>query len=325
MSIKERDIYLDALKGLGLLMMIFYHSLNAYSVWGKDKISVFIEMLSMPLFFICSGLLYKQKDFKSVVKRNFKKIIIPYLIAGVILWILMALLKSQYDYGFAILLGSSPDVTGFGGKNYTVGPLWFLPAFFFAMVFSHFVFELKNERVRWLVIIIAFEFSLIVERYLNMPFGISQGIAGCMFVYCGYFCNKYPAVLNNKAVIGIGLVSFVLCFLYGRCAMSHHIFKLNLLQVPAAVFATFLSLKVLRKLPKTSKLLSFLGKNSLIILCIHAIDRKMCFTTDLVSLCVNSSQYLQLLTDFIFKLAFVFLFYIIYSLIKTAFVTIPKK
>lgn len=278
-----------------------------------------MEMLSMPLFFICSGLLYKQKDFISVVKRNFKKIIIPYLVAGVILWILMALLKSQYDYGFAILLGSSPDVTGFGGKNYTVGPLWFLPAFFFAMVFSHFVFELKNERLRWPVIILAFEFSLVVERYLNIPFGISQGIAGCMFVYCGYFCNKYPAVLNNKVVIGIGLVSFVLCFLYGRCAMSHHIFKLNLLQVPAAVFATFMSLKVLRKLPRISKLLSFLGKNSLIILCIHAIDRKMCFTTDLVSLSIISSPYLQLLTDFIFKLTFVFLFYIIYSFIKNVF------
>mgnify|MGYP003289575194 FL=1 len=325
MSIKERDIYLDALKGLGLLMMIFYHSLNAYSVLGKNKISVFLQMLSMPLFFICSGLLYKQKDFKTVVQRNFKKIIIPYLIAGVILWILMVFIKSQYDYGWAILLGSSPDVTGFSGKNYTVGPLWFLPAFFFAMIFSHFVFELKNERLRWLVIIIAFEFSLAVELFLNMPFGISQGIAGCMFVYCGYFCNKYPAVLNNKVVIGIGLVSFVLCFLYGRCAMSHHIYKLNLLHVPAAVFATFLSLKVLRKLPEISKLLSFLGKNSLIILCIHAIDRKMCFTTDLVTLCMNGSQYLQLLTDFILKLAFVFLFYIIYSLIKTAFVTIPKK
>lgn len=320
MSIKERDIYLDALKGLGLLMMVFYHSLNAYSIWGQDKILVFIGTFCMPMFFICSGLLYKQKDFKTVVQRNFEKIIIPYLITGIILWILMALLKSQYDYGVAILLGSSPDVTGFGGKNYTVGPLWFLPTFFFAMIFSHFVFELKNERVRWLVIIIAFEFSLIVERYLNMPFGISQGIAGCMFVYCGYFCNKYPAVLNNKVVIGIGLFSFVLCLLYGRLEFSLHIYKLNLLQVPAAVFATFLSLKVLRKLPKTSKLLSFLGKNSLLILCIHAIDRKMCFTTDLASLCMNSSPYLQLLTDFIFKLAFVFLFYIIYSLIKTAFV-----
>lgn len=279
----------------------------------------------MPLFFICSGLLYKQKDFKTVVQRNLKKIIVPYLIAGVILWILMIFIKSQYDYGWAILLGSSPDVTGFSGKNYTVGPLWFLPAFFFAMIFSHFVFELKNERLRWLVIILAFEFSLVVERYLNIPFGISQGIAGCMFVYCGYFCKKYQSSLNNKFVIGIGLASFALCFLYGRCAMSHHIYKLNLLQVPAAVFATFLSLKALKALPKTSKFLSFLGKNSLVILCIHAIDRKMCFTTDLVSLCTISSPYMQLLADFIAKMIFVFLFYVIYSCVRKVNLINNKK
>ena len=83
---RERSHYLDILKGIGIVFVVFGHVthigwLRTY-IWG----------FHMPLFFFVSGVLFERErygNFISFVKRRFKSLVIPYFLfslIGLIWW-----------------------------------------------------------------------------------------------------------------------------------------------------------------------------------------------------------------------------------------------
>lgn len=67
---KERKIYVDMAKGIGILLVIYSHAMT-----GENRAISWACTFFMPMFFICSGLCYsKPKSFL----ENFKKTLFPY-------------------------------------------------------------------------------------------------------------------------------------------------------------------------------------------------------------------------------------------------------
>ena len=70
--LKQRDIYVDIIKGWGIILVI----------WGHSSLFLFDEIYSfhMPLFFFLSGCFFSVKlDFIDFIKKKFRQLITPYI------------------------------------------------------------------------------------------------------------------------------------------------------------------------------------------------------------------------------------------------------
>ena len=74
---KQRISWIDVTKGIAIYLVILGHSLIGL------KVNDYIFAFHMPLFFIASGLLFREKSIKKTIAGNFKKPLVPYYITSV--------------------------------------------------------------------------------------------------------------------------------------------------------------------------------------------------------------------------------------------------
>lgn len=102
---KERIPYIDSLKGLAILLVVMGHVLACYHNDFNQALSVdsnsmilwkFIYGFHMPLFLFLSGFVFNissiQISFSNVffkIKKNFKRLIVPYVSMGVVYFVLL--------------------------------------------------------------------------------------------------------------------------------------------------------------------------------------------------------------------------------------------
>lgn len=178
MADKERDISLDVLKGLAILLMVLGHV--------STPLTNFIFSFHMPLFFFVSGYLYKERDFKTTIRRNFKKILVPYLVTGLIIWFVKIIIYHNWDWGISLLLsnGSAP-VWHLDG--YYVGPLWFLMCYFTSTIYFQFILNIKWDIVQLLLLLFLFVVSTFYkENFGLLPFNILNAIPATICLWVGY-------------------------------------------------------------------------------------------------------------------------------------------
>lgn len=86
---KERLQYIDALRGVAMLMVVFAH-VEIYSFFGfqtETTLTKIISMIHMPLFFFISGFCVYKRERRcrlAKIKGDFLRLIIPALIVGLI-------------------------------------------------------------------------------------------------------------------------------------------------------------------------------------------------------------------------------------------------
>lgn len=74
---KQRISWIDVTKGIAIYLVILGHSLIGL------KVNDYIFAFHMPLFFIASGLLFREKSIKKTITGNIKKLLVPYYITSV--------------------------------------------------------------------------------------------------------------------------------------------------------------------------------------------------------------------------------------------------
>lgn len=122
-QILQRNDSIDILKGIGIVFMIIAHTIgpNNY-IWDV------IYSFHMPLFFITTGFLYKQKNIHKLLLNNTSRLISPYISTCNIVVIF-----SQIRQPHSFLIDLSNILSG-------LGPGWFLLALFMARIEFHFYF-----------------------------------------------------------------------------------------------------------------------------------------------------------------------------------------
>lgn len=121
----ERDISVDILKGIGILLMLFGHTAIPHEV------SLWIYGFHMPLFFCASGFFAKDSGFWRSMQKNCKSILIP--------WLFMFFCYSTMNIAVSILhsgdvLGSLTALKGrynlFDEDSLWYPTIWFLVCLF---------------------------------------------------------------------------------------------------------------------------------------------------------------------------------------------------
>lgn len=273
----KRNVILDIVKGIGILFVVFAH------VMSGTFTNRVIYMFHMPLFFIVSGMtMYYSSidrvDFRTFISKKAKGILIPYfifLILSFIYWVVIERqLRNQLDISiFSNLLNiffAKVDMELYASNVV----MWFLPCLFTSEIFFFFLMKLKRNRT--LIAVTSLVLGYILSTFnLILPWGIETAFIGCALLYFGYMLQvkKNMFVKHNLLLFLLGVFGLFICLVFGhRLNMLGHYYGNILLFIIGAFSGTclvFVGSRKVRNVNVLNRVLSFLGKNSIIIMCIH--------------------------------------------------------
>lgn len=196
---KERNFYIDFIKGLAIILVIVGHSIQygfgqSYlenELFFDNWIFRFIYGFHMPLFMLISGYCFYYSTKSNSCVIILKKKIIGFLVPVFVFSILNYAIK-------VVGIGWSGSLIN-AVKEYVftfVGTIWFLWAVFYCSIVVLVVhFKLQDN--------LFYTLLLIIIIYLFVPDGFNLKMSKYLLPY---FCAGYFWNVNSKKMTGIGLL-----------------------------------------------------------------------------------------------------------------------
>lgn len=184
--LSKRKIWVDACRGIAILLVLLGHNDPPFirQIYG----------FHMPLFFILSGYVYKDKhtdiSLKEEVLRLTKGYLIPYVIFGILNLILhivhLRLVVPDMPVTNEMIVGYIKGLLLVDVDEMPCCyPMWFLPAFAITMFVFYFIRNLPRRDLRaFIFVLVAIVMILVCGR--KLPFDIQASIPGVLFVEIGY-------------------------------------------------------------------------------------------------------------------------------------------
>lgn len=293
--IRDRILWVDYAKAIGIATVVLVHTVDyvlAYPVMS------WICSFCVQFFFVMSGYMTNEKDSVwTTTKKGFKGIIIPYFSFHLLILLFFVatqtILDPYFYNGFStkirefllgILLGEGQDTPYSNNLN---TPLWFLPSLFFCKIVLQLALKL-GEKYRSLFLLLLTIGSVGITYYLsnkniNIYFCIDSAIMGLPFYILGFVLKDIlkfkEQIKNSRKQFLFGLSFLVLNILTSYLDQSFtdridmnmlgygHSLLLFYITGAAGALSIFYFARSLSGVD--SKLLSYIGQNTLIILGIH--------------------------------------------------------
>lgn len=283
----KRKIWLDAIKGLAIITVVFTHSTPI------PYLQSFLETGYMPLFYIAAG--YTFKDEIGAVSKRWSKLIKPYLFWSVIYIILNTLYEvmmhtlSLESIGMkcAGIIYSRYSLFPIDTEDYVrllspgSAPLWFITSLLLSFIFLIPLLRLKGRRL-WALIVLYFAASFgMTYLPVLLPWSLDTALLGAMFIRLGYYLKgirlQSLSIVNSFIVCAI-LFALLSSFFRDGINMSVReygmyegwslwiFFPLGIIYT--LTLATFF---MLTEKSKTAKVFASFGKMSLFIMCAHMV------------------------------------------------------
>lgn len=255
----KRDASLDIMKGIGIVAVVFGHCpLFPYNT--------FIYSFHMPLFFLLAGYLFHSKPIKIALKKDSQRLILPYIVFSLISCLKFTVTKGiQGDYN------AMAEVwwDAFCGK---CGILWFLVALFVCKNVYNIISHTIQSNVTRYIVGGAISLLATIEAYNTdyLYWGILTGCSAMLFFLVGRYAETYRV---KWYVICMCIICWLFALQYGRIDMDIVRYKCYPLDVLGACGAIWLihvlSKKIATKDNFLSRIMIWLGRYSLVVLCMH--------------------------------------------------------
>ena len=285
-------------KGMGIFFVVLGHMEDI-----ATGTRVWISSFHMPLFFIISGILMAVKDEPEAdlmvsVNKRFRGIIIPYLWFSLSYFIIdIGNLYVVHNIDLRTFIVDTIDSATFYGMSV----LWFLPALFLASCgFLYLKKKLPDRILSWLLIVIAVvayliklqfaklysanEGSILITSLIKIVYIFLRAAIAQSFVGYGYYAKKlFDGFSDNGSKIMEKLSSKTGSFVSGAlllamnlalaipngCADLRNILLNNVPVYYVAAFAGSLGIIQILKAIPTVSVVTYFGKNSLIVMACH--------------------------------------------------------
>jgi acyltransferase len=286
-SSSSRISWIDNLRAFGILSIVLVHTGRLDS--GLD---LYVSSFCMPLFFLISGLFVKesirQQKFIDYLKTKAQRLLIPYLSFGIFSYILWYFAIGKIK-GETLPINPMLDfitniVYGVGHRewlNFNV-TLWFFPCLFVTELLFFFLIRLPSHKILGvtlfsLSVIGYFFFELVDIEKFRLPFGVDLALTAVVFYGLGYLVK--PHLLNDgfKAwyqwpLLLLGTLAYVVFSnLNQPSAFIVGIFGKNYFYFYLAALSGILFWAQISRLIKPNKLLTEIGKNTLVIFPLHLL------------------------------------------------------
>ena len=272
-----RDDNIDALKGIGILCVLFGHVLT----WGKTLSKVFFAF-HVPMFFLISGLFAKTgcESFGELFRRICRNYVFPYFfftIAGLCVIPFRSGIGLDMHLARSVFLDFHPAVNG---------PVWFLAVLAMTQV-AFWVFRkyVKLDESRLLVAIVALSAGCVIAmqpsaRVAGIPFKAGAvPFAFLIFAAGSALKNKVLKFFDRNHSCAGGLfcllVLSAMSILIARIAPASNCgipMMKSIASIPACITGIMASMYAVRTL-RLDKIrpLAHIGRNSLFFFCLDYV------------------------------------------------------
>lgn len=266
---RERLRYLDAARGLAILLVVLGH------IWETEQpLPVLIYSFHIPLFFLISGILFayaerERRSVKQLFISGLRGLIVPYVFFEA-LFILIFGVRSHFDFSSQ----GGPVYSGLLLSPLNV-PLWFLPTLFLTELFLFLLLKLiRNRYCVAAVCLLLYLIPFLPGAGRFLPDALLRCLVSLGFLAVGYFGSelireKDPPLL---LLLSAAAVSGILALVNGKTGIYKLTFHNPALFTVCALAGSCCVIFLLKKLPPgLSFPLELAGRNSLVILGLHII------------------------------------------------------
>jgi fucose 4-O-acetylase-like acetyltransferase len=300
---KEHLIYVDIAKGLGLIFVVFGHMFTYGGFLSK-----IIFSFHMPLFFFLSGYCFnpvKNNDFEVYATKKFQSLFIPYIVFCFI-GLIFTFINSSWREG----IGKYTVIEVFyfaQPETLHVGQVWFLICLLNVELLAFWIYKYWFKKIHPLFVVITLLFLAIGSREISFinhhlfilgraPLKFDSAIPAIVFFFTGFYLHKLidPSVYfistNKKAFIEklrdrpikvfvVGVVLMILdIFISIKYLGWVNICSLKFNNIICYWITAFIGISgvlflscTIEKVLFLKRMLSFLGKNSLILFSLHSL------------------------------------------------------
>ncbi len=284
---KERLYYLDAARGLAILLVVLGH------IWETDQpVPVLIYSFHVPLFFVISGILIsytgqEHRTARQLVVSRIWGLLVPYLFFEAIFVAIFGLrnhfdFSSQHAHIYDSLLLSPLNV-----------PMWFLPTLFLTEFFLIFLVRaIQSKKYAAMICLILYLLPFAAEIRHILPDAVLRCFSSLGFLAIGYFGADFFREKNPPLyfLLPIAVASCLLALLNGKTGIYKLTFHNPVLFTVCALAGSCCTIFLLKKCTPTGKAqaasasdssgkksyrctlpLELAGRNSLTILGLHII------------------------------------------------------
>lgn len=334
--------WIDVAKGIGILCVVAGHAINQLNpentTFLLSTIRNVIYSFHMPLFFLLSGFLLNYSLIpREFIQKKITRLVIPYffsyLVISVFLFVSYILIQvpdsfSAFHYFLGMLYGT---LSAFVTQTATdiFNPLWFLPALFCALLIGYVLLHVFERDPLLgslsLIVTICVGYACALSD-IHLPWEFDVAMVAQIFVVPGFYLKKsgYSEIKSltgfSMAVLSLG---FVVAFYFNEIPNMavgnyHDLFLFWVEAVCAIIGICYISYYLAASSP-IEGILSFFGKNALVILCFHTLSN---IVIHYVGRFLSPRMYELYYSSVIFEVAFMLTFsiFVIFIIRKIPFV-----
>lgn len=289
----SRDISLDFLRGMGMILVVLGHTASVYTD--------FIYLFHVPLFFIVSGVLFRHTDsMRMDIYKKWKRLYLPNLKYGLLflalhnVFVSVGFYDSERYYGLIDFLKSAVKVVCWGNEQLG-GAMWFLRSLFFAycLWLAYTLCKSNLQKVVFAIIVVCLGWCV---TYEDMFFSVRTLVTIPCIIFPYILIGEGKIILHINSLLDSRkwypsislLVSMVILLLLARfISVDLAYLKLPnpLLYYITPVVGLFLLLSINHFLQGRwlQKAIVYVGKHSIPILALHFLCFKL--FTFLLNIC----------------------------------------
>lgn len=266
---QKRIEFIDLAKGICIILIILGHCGVQLQIPGLTE-------FSMPAFFVLSGLFFKEhENIKVFIVKKCNGLLIPFLFFYLIGYIAFYGIKL---FAPSLLITSSDGILDvFNNRQFFNGPIWFLLSLFWTNIYMYIIYNsIKNEYLRIAtIVILGYLGWLLGQNNVFVPMFMDVALTTLPFFAFGFYIKKTQLLYPNKQdkyillhIICLWIVTYILLHSFTIRISFHY----NIIEGSYCYLTSIIGVLLLIILCKAIKNITFItycGRYSLILLCVH--------------------------------------------------------
>ena len=272
-SSNQRLNWVDQARGWSIFLVVYGHNFPA--------IEPYIYSVHVPLFFFISGMFHKAPLSKVSVIHRAKTLLIPYFLWASMLFLFWLFVGRNFGKSSTLDLSPWDNFMGIffaqGGQQFMDWgiPLWFLPCIFMVFVFYGWLCRIIPTRFMDSAVLFFSVLGLIWGKFvdISLPWSIDVAMVALIFYRLGHLLRTPLAVLTIKntftilaVMLGIHFIAFYLN--PEKIDMYRSIYGNPMLFLLSGAAGSIAYLLLFKLLPEF-RILTYLGRHSIVILATH--------------------------------------------------------
>lgn len=278
-TLNKRIDFVDLTKGVCIILVVMAHIGGAFDTLDKDSM---LSCFRMPLYFFISGVFFKSYEgLPGFIIRKINKLIIPFLFFYLSAFLLKYIVWKIAPGVFQLPVSWKELLVVFHGHDLIKfnPPIWFLLALFNCNILFYLIHFLRDKHLAImfaLTILIGCTGYYLGKLQIQLPLYIDVSMTALPFYVAGFWIRRYNFFLfpshrfDRLIPVFVLLALAVMYFTATKLGIRTNNYSGSIFQVYVAAFAGIFMIMLLCKKVKKVKIVSYLGRYSIITLSIHA-------------------------------------------------------